>query len=247
VSKFFLWYILARLTGSPIGAAIGLLLFFYFAERFTLGVLPDPLRFINRLRKQWRLETHLKNNPHDRKARMDLAELYLQARAYAKAVAVLRPNLEAGDNDINTVFTMGLACLGAGHHEQGEKLLAHALDMQSDFRVGEIHLVLGRWRLARKDFKGARSALEELVRSRKGTVEGRVLLSRALLGLGDDGAAALMRDQAWDEYVAAPRFQKKRERLWAWRARPSRPLMYAAMALLVLAAFAFYQSSTSTD
>ncbi|MBL8951276.1 MAG: hypothetical protein JNK82_10895, partial [Myxococcaceae bacterium] len=232
MSKFFIWYLLARMTGSPIASAIGLIVFYWAIDRYTLGVLPDPFRFVSTLRKRWRLETHLTIAPHDRKARTDLAEVYLSRKQYAKAVEVLRPNLEAGDDDIATVFDMGVACLGAGHTTQGEKLLEHALEMQPDFRVGEIHLALGRWRLERGDWAGAKQALERLVSARKGTVEGRLLLSRALDGLKDDGAAALMRDQAWDEYVAAPRFQRRRERLWAWRARPSRPLMYAtALAL----------------
>jgi tetratricopeptide (TPR) repeat protein len=240
VSKFFLWYLLARLTGSPIGSAVALILFYWAIDRFTLGVLPDPFRFVTRWRKQWSLEHHLRLAPHDRKARMDLAELYIERRRYAAAVDVLRPNLEAGDDDIVTVYTMGVACLGAGHSQQGEKLLAHALEMQPDFRIGELHLTLGRFRLERGDFAGARAALEQLVTARKGTVEGRVLLARALLGLKDDGAAALMRDQAWAEYVGAPKFQRRRERLWAWRARPSRPILYALIAAAVMFVFAQY-------
>jgi uncharacterized protein HemY len=234
VSKYLVWFILARATGSPIASAIAVIVFYWAIDRYTLGVLPDPFRFLNLWRKQWRLETHLAHVPHDRKARTDLGEIYLQRKRYAKAVEVLRPNLEAGDDDIATVYDMGVACLGAGHSTQGEKLLAHALEMQPDFRLGEIHLALGRFRLEREDFAGAKQSLEQLVHVRKGSVEGRLLLSRALEGLKDDGAAALMRDQAWAEYVAAPRFQRRRDRLWAWRARPSRPLMYAAALALAL-------------
>lgn len=133
---------------------------------------------------------------------------------------------------------MGAACLGAGYHEQGEKLLGHVDELQPDFRVAETELVRGRARLARQDYAGAKAALERLVAVRKGTVEGRVLLSRAMGALGDDGGAALMRDQAWHEYAAAPGFQQRRDRLWAWRARPSRPLMYgvAVAAVLLLVA-----------
>ena len=219
------------MTGSPLLSAVGLLAFYWVLDRYTLGVLPDPFRFLGRLRKRWKLENTLRHMPHDRKARSDLAELYIERKQYAEAVTVLRPNLEAGDDDINTVFTMGVACLGAGHVPQGEKLLAHALELQPHFRSGEIYLAQGRFRLERQDFAGAKQALEEVLHLRKGSIEGRVLLSRALEGLKDDGAAALMRDQAWEEYVAAPGFQRRRERRWAWRARPSRPLIYLALAV----------------
>ena len=46
-----------------------------------------------------------------------------------------------------------------------------------------------------------------------------------------------MRDQAWDEYQSAPGFQRRKERKWAWRARPSRPAMYAVLALMGVVLF----------
>ena len=150
---------------------------------------------------------------------------------------VLRPTFDTGADDIQSVFTMGEACLLAGYVEQGEKLLDHAEELNPEFRVGEIHLVRGRERLARGDFQGAKAALEALVKVRRGTITGRVLLARAHAGLGDDATAALMRDEAWNEYVSAPRFQRRKERLWAWRARPSRPATYLLILLLAFGLF----------
>jgi tetratricopeptide (TPR) repeat protein len=154
-----------------------------------------------------------------------------------QAVEVLRSNFDKGDDDLQSVFTMGEACLLAGYVDQGEKLLDHAEELNADFRVGEIHLVRGRQRLARGDFAGAKKALEALVKARRGTITGRVLLAKAMLGLKDDSAAALMRDEAWKEYVSAPRFQRRKERLWAWRARPSRPATYLLIFVLVFGLF----------
>jgi tetratricopeptide (TPR) repeat protein len=247
MSSYLWWLMLTAVTGSPVGSAIILVLVWLVTDRFTLGVLPDPLRWVGRLGRELNLKRGLLNNPHDGRARLELAQLLVERRAHQRAVEVLRPNLEKGDEDVQTVFTMGAACLGAGYAPQGEKLLEHARELDPDFRVGEIDLVLGKGRLQRQDFAGAREALERLMRARSGTVEGRVLLARALAGLHDDGAAALMRDDAWKEYVAAPRFQRKKERLWAWRARPSRPLLYLAVVLLVLGAFVKAATSTSVS
>lgn len=233
-SKWLIWLILSRLTGSPIGSAIGLLVFWVLVDRFTLGLLPDPFRWVWRLQREGRAKRTLQQNPHDGRARLEWATLLLERRAYAKAVEVLKPSLARGDDEVNTVFTMGAACAGAGFHDQAEKLLAHVSGFSPDFRVGELSLVLGRARLARGDFRGAKQALERLVTLRGGTVEGRVLLAKAVAGLGDDGAAALIRDQAWAEYVGAPGFQRRRERLWAWRARPSRPITWALIAVLAV-------------
>lgn len=245
-TSWLYWIILSGLTGSPVGSAIFLLVFWWTVDRFTLGLMPDPVRWFLRWRREVKLQRMILNNPHDRQARRELAELWVMRRSYAKAVEVLKPNLEAGDDDHATMFTMGVACLGAGHHAQGEKLLTHLAELDHDFRVGEVDFALGRSRLDRKDFKGAKEALERAVAIRRGTVEGRVLLARSMAGLGDEPGAALMRDQAWNEYVSAPGFQRRKERLWAWRARPSRPATYGiviAMGLILFGKFAAPQIS----
>lgn len=234
MSGYFQWIILTAITGSPLGSAAFLLFFWLVVDRFTLGILPDPFRWLMRRRREGQLQRTLLGNPNDRRARLELAGLYVDRGAGQQAVEVLRPNLEAGDDDVATVFTMGAACMKAGYYEQGEKLLAHAQEMDPDFRVGEIDLVLGQGRLAKQDFAGAKTALESLVKHRRGTIHGRVLLARAMEGLGDDASAALMKDEAWKEYVSAPGFQRRKERLWAWRARPSRPATYALVLVLVL-------------
>ncbi|MCC6332707.1 MAG: hypothetical protein IT380_01815 [Myxococcales bacterium] len=234
MTGYFQWIILTAITGSPLGSALFLLVFYLVVDRFTLGLLPDPFRWVMRRRREGQLERLLLANPSDGRARLEWAGLLVDRKAYRKAVEVLRPNLEHGDDDVQTVFTMGAACVGAGFHEQGEKLLAHAQQLDPDFRLGEIDLVQGQGRLAKGDFTGAKQALEALVKHRRGTVHGRVLLARAMEGAGDDGSAALMRDEAWREYVSAPGFQRRKERLWAWRARPSRPATYALVLVLIL-------------
>ena len=68
---------------------------------------------------------------------------------------------------------------------------------------------------------------------RPGTVQGRWLLARVLAELGNDEGASRMKDAAYREYTALPRFRRSEERPFAWRARPSRPL---AVAVAVFAA-----------
>jgi hypothetical protein len=42
----------------------------------------------------------------------------------------------------------------------------------------------------------------------------------------------MARKNAWNDYAAAPGYQRRRDRLWGWRAKPSRPLTWAALALI---------------
>lgn len=237
MSQYLQWIILTAITGSPVAAGLIVVVGWFLVDRYTLGLLPDPLRFLGRWRRAQRLERTLLANPHDRQARRELAELNLQRGRAQRAVELLKPNLEAGDDDVATVFTMGAACLAAGHEAQGVKLLDHVEELQPSFRVGEVHLAKGRAFGASAKWAEAKAALEQLVKVRTGTVEGRVRLAKALAALGDDAKAALLRDEAWNEYVSAPAFQRRQERWWAYRARPSRPLLYVAIGVLALFLF----------
>jgi hypothetical protein len=95
-----------------------------------------------------------------------------------------------------------------------------------------IDLELGRWRLDRGDAAKARVALERFLEHRRCSVEGQVLLSKALELLGEKETAAKRREIAWAEYASSPGFQQRVERKWAWRARPSRPITYGALLLV---------------
>jgi tetratricopeptide (TPR) repeat protein len=234
MSTWILWMILSMVTGRPL-LSLGLVVVAVWAmDRYTFQVMPRPLRFLNRWRRAGQLQRILRTNTHDRRARFELAELRVGQGRYAAAVELLKPNLEAGDEDVDTLFLLGVAYLGAGEVAKGELLLNEAEKLNPDYRMGAIELERGRLRLAHGDAKGALEPLERFVKGRHGTVEGRVLLAKAMDKVGRDADAALMRDDAWKEYVAAPGFQRRRERMWAWRARPSRPLLYAAIAVAVL-------------
>jgi predicted Zn-dependent protease len=231
MSRYFQWLILTALTGSPVVSILILVVAWFAVDRFTFGLFPDPVRFLTRWQRTWYLQRILGANPHDRRSRLELAELHTGHRRYQAAVDVLKPNLEAGDDDVGTLFVMGVACYGAGHVKQAEVFLDEAHARDAGFRVGAVELEQGRWRLKSGDAKGARQALEGFIRVRTGTVEGRTLLAGALLAEGKEPEAALMREEAWREYDAAPRFQRRMERFWAWRAKPSRPVLYAVMLL----------------
>ncbi|MDC0713495.1 hypothetical protein POL68_33835 [Stigmatella sp. ncwal1] len=234
MSKWLLWMLLTAFTGRPLLSLALLLVGLWVMDRFTVQLLPSPARWWGRWRRSGQLERMILANTHDRRARAELAELWIGRGLYAEAAGLLKPNLEAGDEDVDTLFLLGVAYLGAGEVARGELLLDEAAKLDEDFRMGAIDLERGRLRLKNGDAQGAVAPLERFVKSRHGTVEGRVLLARALNRSGRDAEAALMRDEAWAEYVSAPRFQRRRERMWAWRARPSRPLTYVALALVAM-------------
>jgi tetratricopeptide (TPR) repeat protein len=233
MGRLLLWVLLTSITGSPVLSLLVLVVIWWTADRFTFRFLPDPVRAVRRRYRAGVLGGVLAANPHDRRSRLELAQLLLELRRPLRAVEVLRPNVEAGDDDVHTAFTLGAALARSGHREPAEQALAAARERDAHFRMGEIDLELGRLRLASGDAIGARQALERFLEERPGTVQGRWLLSRALLRTGDIAGAQRLRDEAWKEYRLLPRFQKRVERPWAWRAKPWRPVVYLAIAVVL--------------
>jgi predicted Zn-dependent protease len=245
MSQWMLWMLLSWITGSPLTALVLLAAFWLLGDRVTFRVLPDPLRGFQRWSRRSALRRTLEANPHDRRARLELANLLLDARRPARAAEVLAANVEAGDDDVHTSFAMGAALARTGAWERAEQFLAAARAREPDFRMGEIDLELGRMRVRRGDAAGAREPLERLVAARPGTVEGRFWLARALDALAEPGAAARVRDDAWREYAALPRFRRQHERPYAWRIRPWRPALVAGLVVVVIVVAVSVASSGS--
>jgi len=234
MSQFFLFAMLSWLLQSPLLALLVMVAFWWFGDRATFRLLPDlPGRFI-RWRRRGRLRALLEVNPHDRRARFELCELLLEAGHPAEAVAALRPNVEAGDDDVHTAYLWGAGLGRSGSFDDAEKALGLARRLEPRFRAGELDLELGRQRLARGDGEGAVEALTRLLELRPGTVEGRWLLVRALERLGRTAEAAARREEGWREFKAMPRFQRARQRPYAWRLKPWRGALVVGTIALVL-------------
>ena len=107
-----------------------------------------------------------------------------------------------------------------------------AREALKEYQKPNADIEIGRYRLKRGDAAGAREVLERYCAARPGTVEGKVLLGRAYEAGGDAKKAVEAKRAAWADYVSAPRFQRRRERFWAWRANPARPLLYAGILVI---------------
>jgi len=238
--------LLSRLIGSPMLVVLGLVLAGgWAAEQLAPGAAAGPLRHFRRWQRSRALFRELSINEHNRRARFELADILCEQRRYARALDFLKPNVAAGDDDVATLLLMGVAADGAGYRAQAETFLLEARARDASYRMGAIDLELGRGRLRAGDFAGAKAALETFCQARKGSVEGKVLLARALAGLGESAPAAEMRRQAWADYRSAPRFIRRQERAWAWRLQPWRPIALVLAAALL--AFAISQAAAGSS
>lgn len=231
--------LLWALTGSPVAAAAILLVMGGVADWYTVGFVRRFFRFLNNQSRASRLRAELALNPANRKARFDLADILVSQGKYAEAVDLLKPVVAEAPHDHSALFLMGVACLGSGQAEQGELFLSTIEESEPTFHLGEMPLEIGRWRLNRKDFKGAVEALSRYVKSRPSSVQGHFLLGEALDGTGAGEAAKASRALAWREYTTSPGYQQRVERLWAWRANPTRPALYSLVVVALVGVLGF--------
>jgi tetratricopeptide (TPR) repeat protein len=210
----------------------------WILDRFTFHLLPDPIRGLLRWHRAGQLRRAIENNPRDLRARFELADILIQQRRFSAAVDVLRPNASAPEPGAPTLFLFAVACHGAGLHEEAERALLLAKSEDPDYKAGDIDLELGRVRLARGQFATADAALKEFLLRRRSSVEARVLLARVREKLGDADGAERLRHEAWKEYEASPSSTRRRERIWAWRAKPLRPVLYGFGLIALLIAIA---------
>ena len=229
-----LWWI----TGNPLVAAGLLLLGYAVADWYSFGLLRGLARALRNLRRAPRLARQIAVNPHDRRARLELGEILVEQGRFARAIEVLRPAAQQDPHDLSALYPLGIACLRSGRFEEGELFLRELHGAGPEFRLGRAPLEIGADRLRRGDAKGAVGPLLEYVAAHPHRVEGHYLLSRALRRSGDAEGAARARRRAWEEYDTALPYQRRIERRWAWRARPSRPLLYGAAACAAMLLFA---------
>src|SRR5205085_2694251 len=116
----------------------------WFIDEAFFGFRAAALRRWRASRRARNLEDLLAHNPHDRRARFELADLLVARGRYQRAVDVLKPNLEAGDHDPATLLSMATACFGAGYPAQAEVFIAEARAQDPTHGFGALDLELGR-------------------------------------------------------------------------------------------------------
>lgn len=230
MTKFSLFWILWMVTGNPLVAIVVLLVAFALLDRFALGLTPPWIKAWFRVGEASRLQAQVNANPHDKPARRALAELLVTRRRYARAVSVIEPAVaEAARPESGTLLIAAEAYLGQGDLERAGVCVeaAHAGARTNQYFA--LALLTGRILEASGRLLEAQEAYAEAVSLSEGRVEPRFRLYRVLKRIERPVEAETARRGAWQAYVEAPFFQRRQERIWAWRANPARPAMYAAV------------------
>jgi len=189
MSNWINFSILWMLTGSPVAAAVILLLAYAIADWHTFGFLRGLAHAVANFHRARRLRLVLLHNPHDRKARADLGEILISQRRYRRAIQIVKPLADENPHDLNALYMLGVACLATGRVREGEIFLGEVYEASPGYRDGAALLQLGRFRVRRGDASGA-EPLRRYLEAHPHHVEARFLLSQACILARDHAAAA---------------------------------------------------------
>lgn len=101
-----------------------------------------------------------RKEPNNFEAQLKAAELYYRIQRYDQAIEFLLKANQLKPTDYNTVVTLGVANLDAGHFDQAEKWYRAAIKMKSDDVM--VLAGLAETTLQKRDAKGAEEAIANL-------------------------------------------------------------------------------------
>lgn len=218
MGKFFLIFLLWRLTGNPILAIVVILVIYYFIDRRYIGLLPSVVKPFRRQRQISNLRRSIAGNPHDMPSRFNLAQAYIERRQFQRALELLRQLSPTMQETADVKYHIGLCQLATNHLTDGEKLVLEALAMDRRLRYGEPYLKLAT-AVAPTNPNKALEYIREFQSLNYSSCESDYKMGLLYKELGDAATAKSAWRKCVETYRTLPKFRKRVERRWALAAR----------------------------
>jgi len=218
MGRFFLFALLTWLTGSPLLAVLFLVA---LAVPGWLAGSRLALRLSRRFRawgEAGRLRRLLELNPHDAKARVDLAGILARQGKYREARAQIEPVFARVEELPDANYTLGLCLLHAGEPDRGRELVERALEISPKFGYGEPYLRLGDFRAGRQEWEAAARRYRQATGIYTSSVEAWYKLGKSLAELDRPREARTALAEALASYRGAPWYRRPDDRPWKRRA-----------------------------
>lgn len=217
----FSFFLLSRLLGSPIGALVVLVVFYFILDRRFVGLLPDVFKPMRRAGRIRRVREAIDVNPADASAQLELGTLLAEKRSWHAAIPHLEKAAERLDNS-QSLFQLGAAYFRVGRLDEGKAALEKALALNPRVGYGEPYVYLAEYQLRNKQSTANIPGLEEAL-SQYGSVDVCYRLGRLFQDAGENEKARAMFQEALATHKVNPPFLRRQQRrvaLMAWlRAR----------------------------
>jgi predicted Zn-dependent protease len=168
------------------------------------------------------LRQQIEANPSNVTARRDLAVIYLQRLRPRAALKLLDEARQREPNDAELLYLTGLARLRTGDAKGAIDPLVRAVDVDPRVRFGEPYLIAAEALVKLNMLEEAVDALRRYTDANTSSVEGRVRLALLEHRCGAHEAAKDALKEALSTWRQIPRFRRRKELRWWFRAQWAR-------------------------
>ena len=219
LSKFFLFSLLYWIIGNPFIALVVIFVIYLTIDRTFFGFIPDPFKLFRRASRIRELQRLVSINPHDARALKELGILMFEKKDFKKALEYLEKASGKMSDDPEFNYYYGISTAIIGNIQKGRELIDSALRVSPQLKYGEPYLMMAEVYIDKGDYSSALPMLEKFGGIHSSSSRGfyQMGLVRLKLGMKDEGTDYLKK--AITVFKASPRFKRKQDRKWAWKAR----------------------------
>jgi len=219
LSKFFLFYILYWLLGNPFIAILVILILYITIDRTFFGFIPDPFKAFKKAGRIRELQKIVTINPHDARSLKELGICMIDKKDYRKAREYFEKALSKLSDDPEFNYYYGLAIARCGDIQKGRELVDSALSNSPNLKYGEPYIMFAEVYIDNGDFSSALPLLEHFENIHSSSSRGFYQMGYVKLKLGSKEEGTAYLKKAIAVFKASPRFKRKVDRKWAWKAR----------------------------
>ena len=219
MSKFILFVFLSWLTGNPIIAVIIILVVYLAIDRTYYGFVPDPLKAFRVAGRIRELQRTVMINPHDARSLKELGIFMIEKKNWQEALEYFTRASSKMSDDPEFNYYCGIALARSGDIEGGRALVDSALLASPGLKYGDPLLAMAEVYIDNGSYNAAESYLERFLKTRLSSSQGLFQMGFVKMKTGriDEGREYLRKAVA--VFKDAPRYKRKMERKWAWKAK----------------------------
>jgi tetratricopeptide (TPR) repeat protein len=219
LSKFFLFYILYWILGNPILVILILLLLYFMLDRTYFGFIPNPFKAFKKAGRIRELQRIVAINPHDSRSLKELGIYMIEKKDYQKARQYFEQAIGKLANDPEFNYYYGLSVARSGDIRRGRELVDKALEHSPGLKYGDPLIQFAEVYIDNGDYSSALPLLERFESIHSSSSRGFYQMGLVKLKLGEKGEGTEYLKKAIAAFRASPRFKRKIDRRWAWKAR----------------------------
>jgi tetratricopeptide (TPR) repeat protein len=219
LSKFFLFYLLYWLLGNPFLAILVILILYFTIDRTFFGFIPDPFKAFKKAGRIRELQKTILINPHDARSLKELGICMIEKNDYRKARDFLEKAATKLSDDPEFNYYYGLSMARCGDIQKGRALVDAAIVNSPGLKYGEPYIMMAEVYIDNSDFNSALPLLKNFEKIHSSSSRGFYQMGLVMLKLGMKEEGTEYLKKAITAFKSSPRFKRKVDRKWAWKAR----------------------------